>query len=575
MNAIADYAVIGDGRTAALVSRDGSIDWLCWPRPDSPWIFGALLDPRAGAWNLRPSGPFRSTRRYLDRTNVLETRFVTPGGVARVTDLMPVAAEDVKARRLTPEFELLRYIECDEGEMEFESLLDLRPGTGILARLAGPKTPVQLRAGESAAFSLTLAGEGPAIFPPLEEAKRRIEESAAWWRAWSARCSYDGPARDAVVRSALVLKLLGYAPSGALIAAPTTSLPERIGGDLNWDYRYCWLRDASMTARALFGLGFLDEGDAFVSWLLHSTRLTRRNLRVLYDVFGRRPQRERILDTLEGYAGSKPVRIGNAAEDQLQLDVYGEVLDAVASFVASGGELDRDTSAMIVKFGKVVCRRWREADEGLWEPRDGRAHHTHSRLLCWVTLDRLLTLAGSGRLKGAPLSEFSRERARIRAEIEARGWNRTMGCYTGRLDGDDVDASTLLLAWYGFEEASSSRMIRTYERVKSDLGCGRGLLYRNLDAPGEGAFGIASFWGAELLGLGGSGVAEARETFDALLSTANDVGLFAEEIDPRTGAALGNFPQAFTHIGLINAALTLDRRMRGEPVPSARAEASR
>jgi GH15 family glucan-1,4-alpha-glucosidase len=444
----------------------------------------------------------------------------------------------------------------------------------MLARLAGPESPVRLRAGQSAAFSLTLAREGPAVFPPLEEARRRVEESAAWWRAWAARCSYDGPARDAVVRSALALKLLGYAPSGALIAAPTTSLPERIGGDLNWDYRYCWLRDASMTARALFGLGFLDEGDAFVSWLLHSTRLTRSNLRVLYDVFGRRPPRERTLDTLEGYAGSKPVRIGNGAKDQLQLDVYGEVLDAVASFVAAGGKLDRDTSAMIVTFGKIVCRRWREPDEGLWEPRTGRAHHTHSRLLCWVALDRLLALAASGHLQGAPLSEFSRERARIRAEIEARGWNRSKGCYTGRLDGDDVDASSLLLAWYGFEEASSPRMIGTYERVKSELGCGRGLLYRNLAAPGEGAFGIASFWGAEFLGLGGGDVGEARETFDALLSMANDVGLFAEEIDPRTGAALGNFPQAFTHIGLINAALTLDRRLRGKPV-HAGAEATR
>jgi GH15 family glucan-1,4-alpha-glucosidase len=594
MARIQDYAVIGDCRSAALVSRDGSIDWLCWPRFDSPSMFGALLDERAGRWRIAPAGAFEAERRYVEGTNVLETTFRTASGVLRLTDLMPVTSEEEKRRSFFPDHHILRQLECEGGEVDVEMVFDPRPayalrptrmrdggklglrletGSGLLllrtdlalepARDGAARARARLRAGDAAHASLTFDDEWAAVIPPLgPSARDAVARSIRWWRDWSSQLTYDGPRRDAVLRSALALKLLVYAPSGAIVAAPTTSLPERVGADLNWDYRFCWLRDAALTMRALFGLGFAAEAEAFLSWLIHSTRLTRPELRILYDVHGNRPQRERTLDHLAGHRGSRPVRVGNAAVDQLQLDVYGEVIDAAAQFVRHGGTFDLETERMLRAFGEYVCRSWQRPDHGIWEPRSGRAHHTHSRLLCWTALDRLLELVAKGRLKGAPVDLFRRNRALIRAEIEERAWNGELGSYVARLGGDDVDASLLLLSWYGFEEASSDRMRRTYARIRERLGAGDALLYRYLGAesPGEGAFGICSFWGAEFLALGGGAAEEARDAFERLVSRGNDVGLFAEEIAPQSGEALGNFPQAFTHVGLINAAISLARR---------------
>jgi len=605
-NAIGDYAAIGDGRSAALVGRDGSIDWLCWPRFESPSIFGALLDPTAGRWRITPVGSFRTERRYIDNTNVLQTRFETGGGTLVVTDLMPVASEEEKTRFLMPEREILRLIECERGEVEIEWSFEPRPGYGLrrvrlrrtgelgvrietgaglltlrtdlsfdIAADEGAGGRRRMSAGETVHASLTLATEGPAILPPLGEWSRTaLERTVQWWRTWAARARYDGPGRELVVRSALALRLMVYAPSGAIVAAPTTSLPERIGGPLNWDYRFCWLRDASLTVRALAGLGYMDEAHAFVNWLLHATRLTEPELRVLYDVYGNKPPNERVLDRLVGYRGSRPVRIGNLAAEQRQLDVYGEVIDAVTHFVREGGALDRQTEGVLRAWGEYICRHWDEPDEGIWEPRTGRASHTHSRVLCWVALDRLLHLHEQDHVRWAPRAKFEENREAIRRDVETRAWNPSLQSYVAELDGNRIDATLLLLAWYGFEPATSDRMRGTYRRVREVLGAGDGLLYRyernapekegDPVSPGEGAFGICSFWGAEYLALGGGSVEEARQLFERLCRQANDVGLFAEEIDPATGDALGNFPQAFTHVGLINAALSLVRRLEGD-----------
>jgi GH15 family glucan-1,4-alpha-glucosidase len=596
-NAIEDYAVIGDGRSAALVGRDGSIDWLCWPRFDSSSIFGAILDPAAGRWRIVPATPYRTERQYLKDTNILQTRFDTEAGAIVLTDLMPVASEEEKERFLLPEREILRVVECERGQVEVNVLFEPRPafgmetvqvrrhgklgfrietGAGLLVlRTDVPleatgglvRGTARLSAGDIIHSSLTLVTAGPAVLPPLGEWSRAaIERTATWWRGWASQARYDGPCRDAVVRSALALKLLVYAPSGAVIAAPTTSLPERIGEWHNWDYRFCWLRDASLTVRALFGLGYPEEATAFVSWLLQATRLSHPKLSVLYDVHGNRPPAERTLDRLAGYRGSRPVRTGNAAIDQLQLDVYGEVIDAVTHFVREGGTLDRETERMLCDFGEYVCQNWDRPDEGIWEPRGGRTNKVHSRVLCWTALDRLLGLHEQGHLRKAPAPKFQEHREAIRRQVEARGWNPALQSYVAALDGDRMDATSLLLPWYGFEDPRSDRMRNTYLRVREHLGTGDGLLYRYRtdESPGEGAFGICSFWAAEYLALGGGTADEARNLFQRLCRYGNDVGLFAEEIDPADGAALGNFPQAFTHVGLINAALSLTKRIQGE-----------
>ena len=591
---IDDYALIGDCRSAGLVSRDGSFDWLCLPRFDSPSIFARVLDAEnGGRFLVRPIGEFRTERRYLPNTNVLETVFRTPTGACVLRDLMSISSEEDKRAYLTPEHEVLRQLDGLEGEVEVEILYDPRPDYGRLRPLLEQRgalglrcevdgtsltlrseLPLELtdgacsarglsriRSGESKYLSLTYSMEAPAVVPLLGEAARgRIERTVRWWQEWANRCTYEGPYRDAVVRSALTLKLMTYAPSGALVAAPTTSLPEAIGGVRNWDYRYCWLRDASFTLRALFNLGYQEEAEAYISWLLHATRLTWPELHVLYDVFGEAKLPERELPHLEGYAGSRPVRIGNDAHGQLQLDVYGEVINGAVRFLDRGGRFDRDTIRMLDGLGRTVCRRWREPDEGIWEGRSGRFHNTHSKVLCWVALDRLIQMHEAGYLE-VSVDLFRANRDEIRKEVEAHGYNEQIGSYTRTFDGDEMDASLLTLPLYGYIEGNHPQMRSTCARIHEKL-ARDGLVYRYETGtddglpPGEGAFGICSFWAVECVARGGN-VGAATRTFERLLSLANDVGLFAEEIDPDTGAALGNFPQAFTHIGLINAALTL------------------
>ena len=603
---IDDYALIGDCRSAGLVSRDGSLDWLCLPRFDSPSIFAAVLDAEnGGRFLMRPIGEFRTERRYLANTNVLETVFRTPTGACVLRDLMSVSSEEDKRAHLTPEHEVLRELEGLEGEVEIEILYDPRPdygrvrplleqwgplglrcevdGTSLTLRSELPleltdggrsaRGFVRIRSGEQTYLSLTYSMEAPAVIPLLGEAARgRIERTVSWWQEWANRCTYEGPYRDAVVRSALALKLMTYAPSGALVAAPTTSLPESLGGVRNWDYRYCWLRDASFTLRALFTLGYREEAEAYIGWLLHATRLTWPELQVLYSVFGEAKLPERELPHLEGYAGSRPVRIGNDAHGQLQLDVYGEVINGAARFLDRGGRVDRDTNRMLDGLGRTVCKRWREPDEGIWEGRSGRFHNTHSKVLCWVALDRLIEMHEAGYLD-VSVDLFRANRDEIYKEIEAHGYNERIGSYTRTFDGDEMDASLLTLPLYGYIEGTNPRMRSTCARIHEKL-ARDGLVYRYETGtddglpPGEGAFGICCFWAVECVARGGD-VGAAAHVFERLLAYANDVGLFAEEIDPHTGAALGNFPQAFTHIGLINAALTLGEYHEGNaPAPA-------
>jgi GH15 family glucan-1,4-alpha-glucosidase len=596
---IQDYAVIGDGRSTALVSREGAIDWLCWPRFDSASLFAAMLDPSVGgSWRIAPVGAFRVKRGYVEGSNVLVTTFEVPTGEVRITDLMSVLSEEAKKQVLAPEHELIRLVECVRGTVELEihfcprpdyarRRLRLRDAGALGIRLeegahlytlhtdaelkirpdgsAGGR--LGLRAGERRHFSLTYDSEGPAVLSPWgAHAREAVQRTTAWWKSWSDRCSYEGPYREQVIRSLLALKLLSFAPSGAIVAAPTTSLPERVGGELNWDYRFCWVRDASLTVRALLELGYADEAAAFVSWLLHATRLTRPELRVLYDVYGESPRDEEILPHLRGYRGSWPVRVRNAAAGQRQLDSYGEVIDAVARMCRRGATLDRETQKMLRQFGQYICRNWQRPDHGIWEPRGPPKHYTHSRVLCWVALDRLLELHRMGALERIPVDEFEENRRLLRRDVEERGWSPRLRSYTQVLGEDTLDASLLLLSWYGFTDARHPRMSGTFGRIRERLEPAPSLLYRYEESRshGEGAFGICGFWAVEYLARGGGSLEEAEQRFEQLLSYANDVGLYAEEIDPVTGEPLGNFPQAFTHVGLISAAIAIEERRREE-----------
>jgi GH15 family glucan-1,4-alpha-glucosidase len=588
--AIEDYAIIGDCRTAALVSREGSIDWLCLPHFSGPSVFAALLDPaRGGRFSIRPEQPFGARRRYVGATPVLETTFETPTGTARLVDLMPVTEN---AGGLYPMREVLRIVEGIEGEVELRFRFEPRPNYARAAPrfrsrgalgwactwsdelfLLRAEAPMELapngaavvggvraRPGERVCFSLTYAKAEIGTVAPLgEPAEERRRSTIAWWTEWSGRCAYDGPHRQAVLRSAVTLKLMTFALSGAVVAAPTTSLPEAIGGQRNWDYRYCWIRDAALTMRAFIGLGYGDEAASFLQWLLHATRLTWPALQVMYDVYGRTNLREQELDHLAGFRRSRPVRIGNGAHAQVQLDVYGGILSAALDYVANGGPLQADEGRLLAGFGKTACEKWREPDNGMWEIRGAKRHYTVSKVMCWAALEGLIKLSerGSARIDAA---RFREERDAIAQAIETRGFNPSLGSYVSELDGDRVDAALLLMGCLGYKDPGDARMRSTFETIRARLGRDA-LLYRYEDGydglpSREGAFGICSFWAIDNLAKRGD-LEEAEQAFARMLSFANDVGLFSEEIDPETGSALGNFPQAFTHVGLINAALAI------------------
>lgn len=589
--AIGDYALVGDCRTAALVGRDGSIDWLCLPNFSSPSVFAAVLDEdRGGRFSVHPTIEHHVQRSYLEGTNVLQTRFVFAGGELRLTDAMTFPLASQKSRLLAQR-ELLRSVEAVGADVPVQIVFEPRPDYGrartrlvsrgdmgwvcgwrdhlLLLRSEVPlelaegghrlQAQMVLSAGQRRCLSLGYVRNDVAVIMPLGEAARaRLDATAHWWRQWLSRCAYQGPYTAAVRRSALALKLLTFSLSGAVIAAPTSSLPEDVGGSRNWDYRYCWLRDASLTLEAFNGLGFHSEGEAFLEWLLHATRLTWPRLQVLYDVYGEARVKEEVLDW-SGYRGSRPVRIGNGAWNQTQLDVYGSVIMAAAMHAKAGGHLSRDQRHMLAGLGRSVCRSWRSPDHGIWEMRDAGRHHTYSKATCWAALDCLVQLGKSGVVSG-PLDAFRRERDAIRAAVEEQGFNPALNSYTGVFGGQEPDASLLLLPRYRYCAASDPRMTGTFGHIEARLSAGPLVyrypaLYDALEGQ-ESPFAACSFWAVDYLAKAGR-LSQARERFEQLLGYANDLGLYAEEIDEHTGQAIGNFPQAFTHIALIDAALSL------------------
>ena len=589
---VGDYAVIGNCRTAALVSNRGSVEWMCVPTFSDPSLFGAILDREAGHFAIAPVEEARVSRTYLPGTNVLQTTWETATGKLRLTDCLVLP--DARKPELYAQHELLRRVECAAGEVEvdvsfaprydygrerarfarrgklgwqltncsFGAMLasDIELGEDRdQARLHGR---VRLKSGDARWLSFAYDQDEASIVAPLgEEAGTRLESTIAWWKGWCAQCRYEGPYRDEVMRSALVLKLLTCATSGAVLAAPTTSLPEVAGGPRNWDYRYCWIRDSALVLHAFLRLGYLEEAEGFLEWLLHATRLTWQRFQVMYDLYGEVKLDEKVLPHLSGYRGAKPVRIGNAAHDQLQLDIYGELMATVSRYVAAGGTLDKLECAMLAGVGKHVMKLWRLPDQGIWETRRAPRMHTFSKAMCWVALDRL------GRLAAKFSMPIDAEKLRadcdaIRAEIEEKGWSDEVGSYVAYYGGTETDASLLLLARYGYREPGHPRMEATYRYIAKAL-CDNGLIHRYRDDTGydgfaapENAFAPCNFWAAEYLANAGHHD-EAQKLFEKLCKLANDVGLFAEEIGTRTGKPVGNFPQAFTHVSLISAATAL------------------
>lgn len=582
---IRDYALLGDGRTTALVARDGVVDWWCLPDTDSPSVFGALLDAdRGGRFALAPDIPYEVRRRYLPGTNVLETVFVTERGSVRVTDALTLPLCG-----LSPFRELARRVEGISGGVPLRWCVEPRFGYAawparverrgnipvVTARTdaiavcsweAG--TPAcegtrivgsfEVREATRALLVLAAAHEEPLVFPARAEAEQRLERTIAFWTSWSDALTYRGPWQDAVVRSALTLKALCFAPSGAIAAAPTTSLPEAMGGTRNWDYRFCWIRDAAFTLDALVRLGRRDEVDAFFWWFLHATQLTRPRAQVLYRLDGGEHATETVL-SFEGYRQSAPVRVGNAASTQLQLDIYGDLFDTVRRYVEAGHALDAEAARRLSQTADLVCQLWRQPDFGIWEVRMEPRHFIHSKAMCWVALDRAIALASTAYLPSHNIERWRREAADIRGFVEANGWSDEVGSYVRYAGSTEVDASLLLLPIMGYCEPRSPRSLGTIEAVARVLSKGP-FVYRYLGEDGlagsEGVFLTCSFWLVHALALAGR-AAEARELMNQLLALANDVGLYAEEIDPASEAFLGNFPQALVHLALIAAAHAL------------------
>jgi GH15 family glucan-1,4-alpha-glucosidase len=580
---IEQYALIGDTHTAALVADDGSVDWLCAPRFDSAALFAALLGDEAhGRWLIAPASGGRARRRhYREGTLVLETEFETDDGAVRVTDFMPIRGKTV---------DIVRVVEGLRGRVAMKTDLVIRFDYGSIQPLvrniyggilavAGPDalvvhTPVPLHEVDHRRVGEFSVGEGERVpfrlawfpshhdVPGTADTERLLGTTTAWWQEWSSRSTYEGEWKDQVERSLITLKALTYAPTGGIVAAPTTSLPEWPGSVRNWDYRFCWIRDATLSLIALMGAGYAKEAAAWRDWMLRAVAGQPEKLQIMYGLAGERRLSEWEADWLPGYEGSKPVRVGNAASDQFQLDVYGELMDAVFQGFRTG--VPAAENRPVVGFSRAILGflegAWREPDEGIWEVRGPRQHFTHSKVMAWVAFDRAARLGDE-----LALGDFDRYRAvrdEIHADVCAQAWSSSKQAFTQAYGSEHLDAAVLLIPLVGFLPASDERVRLTVEAIQRELTTDGFVARYTTEAggdglpPGEGSFLPCSFWMAENLALIGR-EDEARQLFERLVALTNDVGLLAEEYDPAARRQLGNFPQAYTHLALISAATNL------------------
>ena len=602
---IGDHGLIGDLQTAALVTTDGCVDWLCCPRFDSPSVFASLLDAdKGGHCRIRPDrDDYVSRQLYLPDTAILVTRFMTPDGVGEVHDFMPITG-----RQATDRHRLVRNIKVVRGTMKFR--IELHPRFnygrtphklehsehGLMFHADGMELSVYgivpvgttlrdmdlkiepdggglrwtrtLREGEIAGIILESMGGVPDHFVPPEEAQQLADDTGQFWRDWQRRSTYTGRWREMVSRSAMTLKLMTYAPSGALVAAPTAGLPEQVGGERNWDYRYTWIRDASFSIYALLGLGYLEEAAMFLQWLRDRTTEQAGDgsgpLKIMYRIDGSSDLTEETLDHFEGWRGSRPVRIGNGAADQLQLDVYGESMDAISLADARTGEMPHRGWLSIASITDWLCDHWDQPDEGIWETRGGRKNFTYGRFQCWVALDRAIRMA-ERRAKPANLAKWTAERDKIYNQIMERGWNQKIGAFTQHYDTEVLDSSLLMMPLMGFIAPRDPMWTSTMNAMDREL-VSDSLVYRYNPsaspdglAGNEGTFSLCTFWSVDALARAGR-IDDARLTFEKMGTYTNSLGLFSEEISA-TGEQIGNFPQAFSHLALINAAINLDYQM--------------
>lgn len=583
---IGAYGVIGDGRSAALVAADGAIDWWAFPAMDAPPVFAALLDPEEGRFTLEPEAPYRTERRYLPESNVLETTFVTSGGRVRVVDALNKDTDGLLSWT-----ELARRVHTDSGEVamrwrvtpgsrfgqarpwaqEYDGTPVIRVGDLAAAVVLREAGKARIAAGEVSGefvaradtdtlLALAATAGEPIPVPQAGQVLARLQATEAAWRRWSGTISYCGPRRDLVIRSALVLKLLTYAPSQGMMAAATSSLPERIGGERNFDYRYGWIRDTSFALDALLGLGLWHEAHGSLSWMLHAVAGTAPEIRPFYDLGGRVPGEGSEL-RLRGYRGSRPVRAGNSAVGQPQWGNFGDLLECVWLSADRGlAVLDPATARMLESLAERVCDIWPEPDSGIWEL-GARRHYTISKLGCWVALDRMVRLADRGQVEARDAARWREEAAAIRRWIDEHCWSKAKRSYSFYAGSDDLDASVLLAARMGFSRGDDPRFRQTIDAIRAELARGP-LVYRYTGASKEeGAFLACSFWLADALVRAGRR-AEARQIWDGAVAHASDLGLLSEELDPASGELRGNLPQALSHLTLLTAASQLGEAER-------------